>query len=127
MARRRKFLAVTPIELIPEDIRQDVFHAFKGQRVTCQMCEKECVVDASIDLSKVDIFYCVECSSRAGLTVDEVVRALVEGLSISYMRFVTLMDVLKVEPGTRRYEALVRKLEEMGVSISHHPEGENRS
>lgn len=127
MPRRKKFLAVTPVADIPWSIREGVLAAFKGTRVRCQLCNADCVVDAAIDIEQWQIFYCIDCSAKAGLTLTEVVEQLVTGLSISYTRFLLLMEVLRVEPGTRRYEALVAKLQSSGVQISGLPESESTS
>ena len=124
MPRKRKFLAVTPLDQIPQDVREGLLKAFGGTRVTCQMCHAECVLDSAIEADQWDIFYCIECSTRTGLTIKEVVEQLITGLSISYARFVLLMEVLKAEPGTKRYDALRTQLTEQGVEIKTWSESE---
>jgi len=119
--RRKKFLAVTPLSLFPGNLYPAVRTAFGGTEVRCQLCGDACVVDSAIDVSDVEIFYCINCSGRAGLTVTEVVEQLVAGLEISYARFLTLIEILRVEPGTRRYEALVDRLRHAGVAITGLP------
>lgn len=67
------------------------------------------MVDAAIKVSNWDVFYCIDCSAKAGLTIKEVVQQLVDGLSVSYTRFVMLQEILKAEPGSRRAEALEKR------------------
>jgi len=124
VARKRKFLAVTPLREIPADVRDGLLQAFEGTRVSCQMCHAECVLDKAIPADEWDIFYCIECSTRTGLTIKEVVEQLITGLSISYTRFLLLMQILKAEPGTRRYEAFKAQLIEQGVQIKTWNESE---
>lgn len=126
MPRKRKLLAVTPLYMIPTDIQSGVISTFGGTKVQCQMCSTTCLLDPAIDADGWDVFYCIECSAKAGLTINEVVQQLVDGLSISYVRFLMLMEILKAEPGTRRYRAFVDKLRESGVDISDYPESESR-
>jgi hypothetical protein len=89
------------------------------------MCQSDCVVDASIPTEQYEIFYCIDCSAKAGLTLKEVVDQLVDGLSISFARFTLLMEVLRVEPGTTRYRALVSTLVNSGVVIADYPGSES--
>ena len=117
MSRKRKLLAVTPMVDIPVEIRSAVMSAFGGTPVLCQICGQQCIVDPVISVGDWDVFYCIDCSSKAGLTIAEIVSQLVDGLSISYARFALLMEVLNAKPGTRRYQAFINKLIESGVVI----------
>jgi hypothetical protein len=117
---------VTPLADIPEQIRSVVVSVFGGTPAVCQICGQDCVIDPAIDASDRDLFYCIDCSAKASLTIKEVVEQLVAGLSISYARFVLLMDVLNAQPGTRHRVSLPARDDGTGVNITETPESETR-